>query len=406
MKTRMFFSLLLVTLLVLAGSEAQAQYPAVKKVNCTKGQTITRALLGCDGIPMTIQLKGTCNENVEIVRDDVTLIADPSGGTLVPLDPNTSTIAVRGARTVIDGLTVTGGRNGISVSGSGGATIRNCTVQNTGRVGIVFYHGGHGLVDNCTVQNNQYIGIFIEGGSATITNSTISSNTGTGIHLHMGGSAKIGITDSTQYAGNTISNNQSSGIFIAHGSTADIGGNTIQGNCTDPNSPLGQAGVFIHNAGADLVGNNKITGNGGSGVSANASTVHIGDPVRGLPTTGSFANVITGNAKGGISGFSGASLFIRDATIDGNTGNGVMLNLRSTSWMFGNTINNNTGNGIFLAQGAALLLQDPAVKVTGNVLFGLQCAGTESSFSGNTSGISGNGSGDPEEQVSPSCTGF
>ena len=52
----------------------------VKKVNCDKGQTITHALQGFDRIPITIQVKGTCNENVEIDRDDVTLIADPSGG--------------------------------------------------------------------------------------------------------------------------------------------------------------------------------------------------------------------------------------------------------------------------------------------------------------------------------------
>jgi hypothetical protein len=35
-------------------------------------------------------------------------------------------------------------------------------------------------------------------------------------------------------------------------------------------------------------------------------------------------------------------------------------------------------------------------------LFGLECTDEESSFGGNTSGISGNTEGD----VSPSCTGF
>ena len=138
-------------MLVLAVCEAQAQ-GFVKKVNCTKGQTITHALQGLDFIPITIQVKGTCNENVEIVRDDVTLIADPLGGTVIGLDPNEPTINVRALRTVIDGLTVSGGRTGITVRG--GATIQNCTVQNTGGDGISFFHGGNGTVDNCTVQNN------------------------------------------------------------------------------------------------------------------------------------------------------------------------------------------------------------------------------------------------------------
>jgi hypothetical protein len=70
--------------------------------------------------------------------------------------------------------------------------------------------------------------------------------------------------------------------------------------------------------------------------------------------------------------------------------------------MYGNTVNNNTGNGIFLVQGAALLLQDPAVTVTGNAQFGLQCGGSEASYGGNITGISGNTGGD----VSPNCTGF
>ncbi len=406
MKTRIFFGLLIATLLVLASWEAQAQ-GIVKKVNCTKGQTITHALQGFDFIPITIQVKGTCNENITIVRDDVTLIADPLGGIVNGADPNTNTISIGAARTVIDGLTVTGGRNGISVYGSGGSTIRNCTVQNNGRIGIVYFHGGHGLVDNCTVQNNGFIGVYIEGASATVINSTISSNTGPGIHVHLGGSARIGITDHDQYAGNTISNNQGNGIFITYGGRADIAGNTIQGNGTDPTSPSGRPGIFVHNAGATLVGNNRITGNSGTGVQAfGSSSVHIGAPDRGLPITGVFANVITGNAKGGIIGYLGASLYIRDATINGNSGDGVTLFLRSTAWMFGNTINNNTGHGILLTLGGGLLLQDPAVTVSGNTKFGLQCFGNESSFSGNTSGISGNGSGIPEEQVSPSCTGF
>ena len=405
MKTRMSFSLLIAALLVLAGWEAQAQ-SFVKKVNCTKGQTITRALQGLDFIPITIQIKGTCNENVEIVRDDVTLKADPLGGTVIGLDPNLPTINVRAFRTVIDGLTVTGvGRPGIRVGG--GATIRNCTVRNNDATGILFFHGGYGTVDSCTVQNNGGFGVVIEGGSATLINSVISANTNAGINVSVSGSARIGVTDRNQYAGNTISNNQGSGILIAHSSSANIGGNTISGNGTNPNSLFGFFGVLISSASANLVGNNSITGNNGSGVYVDRSGVRIGNPGFGLPITGAFANVITGNGatlspNGGIFGNQGALLQIESTTINGNTGNGINLQLRSTARIYDDTINNNTGNGIFLVQGAALSLQNPAVTVTGNALFGLECGGTESSFTGNTSGISGNTGG----QVSLNCSGF
>ncbi len=403
MKTRIFISLLIAALLILTGWEAQAQ-SFVKKVNCTKGQTIAHALQGLDFISITIQVKGTCSENVEIVRDDVTLKADPLGGTVIGPDPNVPTIIVRGFRTVIDGLTVSGGANGIVVRGS--ATIRNCTVQNACTNGMVFFHGGNGTVDHCTVQSNGGHGVVIEGGSATVINSAISSNPNTGINVSLAGSARIGITDQTQYAGNTISNNQGSGILISNSAGAFIGGNTVSGNGTNPSSLYGNFGVLISSASAILVGNNSITGNNGSGVLAERSAVRIGNPSFGLPIT----NVITGNgttpvpnaANGGIFGTQGSSLQIQSATINGNTGNGVFLTLRSNARLYDSTVNNNSGNGILLVQGAALSLQNPVATVTGNGQFGLQCGGGEASYDGNPSGISGNTVGD----VSATCTGF
>ena len=130
------------------------------------------------------------------------------------------------ARTVIDGLTVTGGRHGIAVTGN--STIRNCTVENTGwngiafhpggqgtvdhctvqwasRNGIVFVPGSFGTVDNCIVQNNPRDGILIDANGPIVINSTITLNTGHGIHVDQGGKAWIGIIGANQYAGNTIS---------------------------------------------------------------------------------------------------------------------------------------------------------------------------------------------------------
>ena len=291
MKTRMFFSFLLAASLVLGVCEAQAQIFSgfVKKVNCTNGETIARALQVLDIIPITIQIKGTCNENISIALDDVTLKADPLGGTVNGLDPNNPTINVSAFRTVIDGLTVSGGGPGIFVRG--GATIRNCTVQNTGASGISFFHGGNGTVDHCTVQSNGAHGVLIEGGSATVINSALSSNTLTGVNVSFGGSARIGITDRNEYAGNTISNNQGSGILISTSGSSAIGGNTITGNGTNPYSSFGWYGILISSASATLVGYNSITGNSCHGVFVERSNVKIGNPSFGLPIT----NVITGN---------------------------------------------------------------------------------------------------------------
>jgi parallel beta-helix repeat protein len=470
MKTRMFFSLLIAALLVLAGWEAQAQ-GIVKKVDCTKGQTITDALQKFDAKPITIEVKGTCNENVTIDRDDVTLIAHPSGGAISGVEPFDATIIVNGDRTVIDGLTVTGGGGGIRVLGNYN-TIRNCSVQGVGANGIPF-PGGKGAVDNCIiqnsgmngiyvtrdggvtvtnstiqgsryngifvegrgglevnnstiqnngnhgvaivglgnafvnntmVQNNEFKGVYVEGGTATVTNNTISFNTSEGIAVVRGGSARIGVNP--QYAGNTISDNGSNGIAVAFSASAYIGGNIITANGTDPNSPYGRDGIGIHQATAVLVGNNKVTGNNGSGVVATQnSSVLIGmlgfGPPPGLPIIGDFANLISGNANGVI-GHQGASLNIRDAIINDNNGDGISLDFHSAAIMFGSTVNNNERNGILLLRGGGLRLQNPPVTVTGNAFFGLQCIGGESSYEGNTGGISGNTGGD----VSLSCTGF
>jgi len=355
-------------------------------VDCSNNQTISQALEITPGKPLTITLVGICNENVEIVRDDVTLIADPSGGTINGPDPTKDTVKVRASRTVMDGLTVTGGRNGIDVA-FGSTQIQNCTVQNTGRNGIVFYHGGNGSVDKCTVQNNVSHGIYIEAGSTTVTYSTISSNA-TGIKVNLGGSARIGITDRGEYAGNMIYNNQGTGVHIFAGASAFIGGNTITGNGTDERSGWGQSGILIANASADLVGYNTITGNHGSGVYAKSSSVQIGDPGLGLPTR----NTITGNGigtysitgKDGVFGFLGTSLDIRNADISNNTGNGVTLETFSTARMREDTVNNNTGDGISLRNDAVLNLQTPKVMSTGI----LRCIGN-SYYTGDATGISG-----------------
>jgi len=120
-----------------------------------------------------------------------------------------------------------------------------------------------------------------------------------------------------------------------------------------------------------------------------------------------YANVITGNGaasstQGGIYGFLGASLDIRYAEIRGNTGDGVILRLRSTARMFGDTVSGNSGNGILLDLGGGLLLSgppNPPVTATGNgSRLALDCFGGESSFAG----VFAAGS----QPVSGACTPF
>ena len=84
-----------------------------------------------------------------------------------------------------------------------------------------------------------------------------------------------------------------------------------------------------------------------------------------------------------------------------NRSTGIVVQHGSRARIETANVSNNGGHGIFVARAASVDFggQVPNV-VSGNAAFGLFCADTESSFSGNASGITGNTIG----QVS--CSGF
>ena len=371
--------------------------PASVEVDCALGQKIAEALES-PGNPLTITIKGTCSENVTVARDTVTLQADPAGGTVSGPDPSLATITVAGQDVLVDGLRVTGGRNGIEAVGAVRLLIQNCLVEGTGRNGITFDRGANGVVDHCTVQNNLFRdGIAVVNGStAVVTRNTITGNGRRGVHLFQNSNALIGITSTSQAAGNTISNNGGRGISIVVGSSASIGANTISGNGTAFNPEASQrGGVVVFQSTADVVGGNTITGNAGSGILVISGNALVGDPgfipvVQGFPS--SSANTITGNGAGvapgfgdgGVFAFQAASINIRDATINGNTGNGVTGQLRSTVQLRGNsTVTSNMGHGIFMNLGSGLLFDTSIgpVTVAGNTVSAIVCNLPEASVS-------------------------
>jgi len=390
----------LVGLFVLAASTtALAQEkPRVASVDCTQGETISKALTGGnDSRPLLVLVRGTCNESVLIDRSDVTLRGEGgfAGGIAGP-DPAVSAVTVTANRVAIEGLTITGGRNGIEAVGAAGLAVRNATVQNTGRTGIVFISGASGVVDGCTIQLNPREGVTIAGAQGIVVNSVVSQNRG-GVVVIDGGSARIGFDNFLNPAGNTISQNAASGISVGGGSSASIAMNRISGNGTNPAEP-GRSGVSVVESVARIAGGNTISDNAAQGVATRSASVVIGDPAFGFPTV----NTITGN-EGGVSGFLGTSMVVRDAVISGNNGFGLVLSLRSNAQLFASTIQNSRGDGIRLTLGSALLVAPPTTDVSGNAGWGLQCTDAESSVV-NTQllTLSGNNIGG----VSPGCTGF
>ena len=362
-------------------------------VRCDKGKTIADALDDHHG-PLTIQVFGTCHENVVVRRSDVTLVAGAPGAAIQGTDPKVDTLTVTADRFVLDGLSVSGGRNGIVVTGGSQAQLRNCAVRGAGSgivsgVGILFRQGASGSVDSCNSSGNAADGIFLDASIVTITNSTIKGNARNGVFVFGGSTGRIGVTNDFAAAPNTIADNGANGIHVTLGSLGIINGNTVTGNGTNPNSPLGRFGVLVVDSRADLPGGNTITGNFASGIAFSKSTGFIGDPGFGLPTV----NVIRGNSTAapsqGVVLSLGSAAVMRNATVEANNGAGVALTGRSTLSVFSGSVTINSVNGFQLSQGSAVVFNlalalippPPLTSISGNTGTDLLCVDSESSFS-------------------------
>ncbi len=391
-------------------SGARAEPTKTVAVDCSAGETIAKALtLGDERKPLLVQISGTCSEHLLIDRNDVTLAAGIPGATVSGPDPAIDVIKVTASRVAIEGLTVTGGRNGITANGASGFTVRNALVQNTGRNGITYAHGASGVVDGCWVVDNARDGVAIDSASGTVINSQVNQNGRMGVGVFNGGSARIGIDNFNVGAGNTISANFSNGIHIVFGSSALIAMNQITGNGTSDAPGNLRNGINLASASADIIGGNTISGHtGGTGVNLVRSTAIFGDALFDITTV----NTISGNgspaSQGGIFAFNGSSVTVRDAIITNNVGAGLFLSFRSQAQISGNTIQNNVppgGDGIRVVLGSALFPTAPNGVVSGNAGFGLLCANPESSVANFPAGIAPLGLTNGLADV-VGCTGF
>src|SRR5258705_11764319 len=120
-------------------------------VDCAAGDTIARALRhGDERKSLTILVSGTCSEHVVVNRSDIKLAAAAAGGTISGPDPAIDVIRGTGSRVTIDGITVTGGRNGITADGPAGLILQNAAAQGTGRTGHPYRPRPSGTPDGRT----------------------------------------------------------------------------------------------------------------------------------------------------------------------------------------------------------------------------------------------------------------
>lgn len=216
---------------------------ATISVDCDAGQTIMAALpKSAPGD--TIQVSGTCSEHVNIAPQFVNLTLDGQNKTTIrhpggqALSPHA--VYVRGKEITVKGFTITGGLDGLHLSGpASGVSDGNTVTGNKGR-GVHIDKGSVLRILNTTVENNGLIGIDVTGAS----------------YAYIG----VYIPRVPRLSPNTVRNNGGPGINIERSSGAWVVGNTITGNR--------QGGIEVHRNGqADVIAN-VISGNGGDGITA------------------------------------------------------------------------------------------------------------------------------------------
>jgi parallel beta-helix repeat protein len=218
---------------------AQGVNAATVAVDCDAGNTIMAALANVKPGD-TVLVSGTCKEQVNIAPEITRVTLDGQKKTTIqhPGGPAASPHALynRGKEITIKGFTVTGGQDGIHLSGPASAVIDgNVVVKNSGR-GIHIDKGSVARILNTTVEHSGGIGIDITGASyayigvfiprvPALAPNTIRNNGGPGINIERTSGAWI--------VGNTISNNKESGIAVHRNAQADVIANVINANGGD-----------------------------------------------------------------------------------------------------------------------------------------------------------------------------
>lgn len=156
---------------------------APSAIDCDAGDTIQGAIDAAPGgVPYTLDVAGTCNENVVIGRSQVTLVG--AAGATILGDINSPTVEVSGNGVELDGLTIDGGSAAVWVTDSGSAVIKNSDVGGGSTFGA-----GLVVVKNASVTlkgDENGAGSSVSSGGNTITGGT-DIDEGAGIVATAGG---------------------------------------------------------------------------------------------------------------------------------------------------------------------------------------------------------------------------
>jgi parallel beta-helix repeat protein len=202
-------------------------------VNCDAGEKIQEKVLVAKPTD-TIQVSGTCNESVSVPSHIINVTLDGQGKAVIQAPPKGGdSIFIRGKEITVKGFTMTGGRDGVHLSGAAAgasANIERNIIRKTGRHGIHLDHNSVGRIGGNTIEDVPGIGIDVNESSVArigylifdLLPNTIRNTGNHGMLISRGSSARI--------IGNTVSGSKRSGIVVNRNSQADVIGNTLSGN--------------------------------------------------------------------------------------------------------------------------------------------------------------------------------
>jgi nitrous oxidase accessory protein NosD len=201
-----------------------------RKVNCDKGGSIQRKLdRAKEGD--TIEVSGTCVEDLVIAKDRITLdCLSPANASITGAGGSRNSIEIRGRNVLVANCTVSGGANplgAIVVRSNGSAEIERNRIfagSAAGATGVAVSQNSYGqLVDNEI--SGGVNGVFVLSGSmADLFRNTISD---VAIGIGVFNSAAADIVDNTLTGRGT---GTGIGVFASRASTANFSNDVIFGN--------------------------------------------------------------------------------------------------------------------------------------------------------------------------------
>lgn len=343
-----------IAIVVLQASTLMARpRPRVVSIDCDRRGSINSVLDGATA-PIVIEFRGTCNENVVIADDDVTLRGALGGSAAI----------------------VAAGGTALEVIGADRLTLENFRVTNPEGIGIRVRDGGHVMLDRIDASGNAGTGLIVEASSARLWNSTFNDNGVDGVSAWSQAMVTLlGTLDASR--------NGRTGILLSTAALTNeyrwFNGATIHDNRWGMAVQYG-ATVYIQTAAAML----ELAGNRNEAVTLFDASSFTGPlTVTGSPIGVSVRNAVFESFSMRISGADiaiygdlGAALTIAGSDITGND-SGIILDAATLQMYDGSLTGNASGDlSILFGSHASLHRITPGIVTCDgsvNILRGVTC---------------------------------